>query len=57
MENTVMAKPTPFCTVKAVPVYWGGQYLAAKAENWGESETTKKPQIITSVTMNPAFSS
>src|SRR5258708_23660962 len=44
METTVTAKPSPFWTVRAVPVYSGGQWRAARAENWGESETTKKPQ-------------
>lgn len=45
IEIMVIAKPMAFCSVRALPTISGGQAFADRAEKWGESATTLKPQI------------
>lgn len=45
----VMENPTQFTMVRAVPLEFGGAFLATRVENKGESATTIHPQKIRNI--------
>lgn len=49
METMPMLKPMAFCKASALPTISGGQAVADKAENCGESATTVAPQNSSTV--------